>query len=708
MVHCFLASPFADAGRTQQFAAIRAALQADAGPATLLLGNLVLEDGAAPLDAVVVRPHSITLLLLVPDGGHLSIPALGYGSWLLNGAALPGTEDFDNPFEQFRTQKPALEAWLRPRFSTAQANLSFITGMVMFRAPADFDPDVEAALSDAPAGFQLLGQPADLPRRLRQLATPEIDLTPQDIAEWAAEWAEFAAAAPAAPVPDAPRPAATAASVAAGPAVAAASTFLGQKARALWGWLGASDVPDDDPPYGYAAALSARSEEKEQLEQLRQQMQADLHTQLSALEAREAERERNIAQLRAELAQAPPVAAEATALVSRLGAETREKAALEAEMQASRAELAARNQELDAKIQQLGQLIEQLNKTAAASPPPAQAAPPPARPVSPPAPPTATAPAATAAADTAAPAAATAAPSSNPTNPAASPRPDAASAALAAKVSAGSIAAGPVAAGSFAAAAQKQWGEWQKRGAAFGARLLPQLRRAGEWGRAQPKAALAVAGAAVLALGVWGLGHGGRVAPVPYQENGRWGYANASGEPVIKAQYTEASPFRAGQAVVAKDGAYGLVDEQGHDVIAPAYDALNPYSEGFARARVGDTYTFIDEDGQEFDHYYYNALDFAEGYAAVLDHRGWHYIKGAEEPEKPVIFKEAYAFSGGLARVRLRDGYTFINPAYLDDPSRGTKPFGRYQLAADFADGKARVMQHGRRFVIDKDGEEVK
>ena len=94
-------------------------------------------------------------------------------------------------------------------------------------------------------------------------------------------------------------------------------------------------------------------------------MQADLNNQLAALEAREAERERNIAQLRAELAQAPPVAAEATALVSRLGTETREKAALEAEMQASRAELAARNQELDTKIQQLGQLIEQLNKTAA-------------------------------------------------------------------------------------------------------------------------------------------------------------------------------------------------------------------------------------------------------------------------------------------------------------------------------------------------------
>ena len=150
------------------------------------------------------------------------------------------------------------------------------------------------------------------------------------------------------------------------------------------------------------------------------------------------------------------------------------------------------------------------------------------------------------------------------------------------------------------------------------------------------------------------------------------------------------------------------MDEQGKELVAPAYDALNPYAGGFARARVGDAYTFLDEKGEEFDHYYFNALDFAEGRAAVLDHRGWHYINGPEEPAKPTIFGEAYSFADGLARVKLADGYTFITPAYLDDPAAGTKPFGRYELAADFVDGKARVTQGGRRFVIDKDGDEVK
>ncbi|MDB5267965.1 MAG: hypothetical protein JWP58_1005 [Hymenobacter sp.] len=729
MVHCFLASPFIDAARAGQFAAVQAALQAEAGPETLLLGNLVLADGTAPLDAVVVRPHSITLLVFAPRGGRLSIPALGYGRWLLNGAPVPSSEDFDNPFEQFREQKAALADWLQPRFTPEQADLNSVSGLVLFEAPVKFGADVEAVLAEAPAGFQIARRLADLPACLRDLAAPEINLTADDIAEWTAEWADFVAA------PSSPEGAATVGGPISAPPRAsaedtsAASTFLGQKARALWGWLGANDVPDD-LPYGYANTLSARNEEKQQLEHLRQQMQADLSTQLQALEAREAERERSIAQLRTELAQAPPVAAEATALVSRLGVETREKAALEAEMQASRDELAARNQELDAKIQQLSQLIGQLSASPAAAAPYATPAPPVA----------AAAPPITAAAPSVAsvvplPPDAAAAPPVTAASPVADSKPVAAVAPSHAATASGAtvpvpprsapVENAPYSAGVVSAptAAAKPAAEasppvsflfnylehLRSRAQAAAAALRPRLRQAREWGRTQPRAALAAAGVSVLGLGIWGLSHAGSSSLVPFRENGRWGYANASGQPVIPAQFTAASPFEKGQAVVAKDGAYGFVDEKGKEVVPAAYDALNPYAGGYARARVGDAYTFIDEDGQEFDHYYFNALDFAEGHAAVLDHRGWHYISGPTEPDTPpVIFKEAYSFADGLARVKLPDGYTFITADYLADPAQGTKPFDRYQQASDFVDGKARVKQAGRGFTINRDGEEVK
>ena len=676
MVYSFTASPFADAAQATQFAAVEAALRADADPNALLLGNLVLADDTAPIDALVVRPHSITLLVLVPRGGRLSIPALGYGSWQLDGLPLPGPEDFDNPHEQAAQQKGALQSWLSRRFSPEQANLQRLSSVVLFGAPVVFGPDVEPALASATVGFQLLSDTAGLPDRLRQLASPEIDLSADDLAEWAAEWTAFAAQPPAAaPVPadDAPLDA------------AAAGNFLGKQARAIWGWLGAADVPDDDPPYGYAAPdVAARNEEKQQLEQLRLQMQADLSQQLQALEAREAERERSIGQLRAELAQAPTVASEATALVSRLSAETRAKAALEAEMQASKAESIARNKELDGKIQQLNQLIDQLSvRSAAVGAPPAAD---PAPQVEPRA----------AAAATAPPMAASvaqAAPAAGPPLPAAAP-PAVLSAQPSVTIAPPAAAAMPVAA---SAPAAKPF-EWP-----------PLLRQLGQRAQHLPRAGVLAAGAGVLGLAVLLFSQRGSDAPVPFQENGRWGYADASGQPVVPAQYAAASPFLAGQAVVAKDGAYGFVNEEGKEVVPLAYDALNPYAGGFARARVGDAYTFIDADGQEFDHYYFNALDFAEGHAAVLDHRGWHYISGPAAPATaPPIFAEAYSFADGLARVKLPDGYAYITADYLADPSRGTKPFGRYTLAADFADGKARVTQGGRSFTIDKDGEEVK
>ncbi|MBJ6109981.1 WG repeat-containing protein [Hymenobacter sp. BT523] len=638
MVHHFLASPFADDGRATQFAAVLAALQADPTD-SLLLGNLVLEDEAAPIDALVVRPHGITVLVLVPTGGRLGMPALSYGHWQLGGAPLAGAEGFDNPFEQFVAQKAAVAAWLRARFGADQVNLHFISGVVLFGAPVAYAPDVEPALNEAPAVFQLLGEPADLPRRLRQLSTPEIDLSSADLAEWAAEWARFAALAP--PEPEhgaAPqRPAAAAFQ---GDEAGPASSFLSQKARALWNWLGAADVPDEDPDYGSYDAAAARREEKQRLEELRRQMQADLSGQLQALEAREAERERSIAQLRAQLAQAPTVAADATALVSRLHAETREKAALEAAMQASRAESAARNRELDAKIQQLGQLLERLNTpvaTATAAPQPAGAAPP----------------------------------------------------------------TGPATESSQPAGKQTEsysFHKWQKLGKGYWLHLLRALRQ-------RPRVAAVVL--LLCGVGAWTLSHLGGAPLVPFQENGRWGYADAQGKAVIPARFTTAGPFQAGRAVVARDGAYGFLDEDGKEVVPPAYDALNPYAGGYARVRVGDAYTYIDAAGEEFDHYYFNGLDFAEGHAAVLDHRGWYYITGPKAPDKPVLFKEAYSFVDGLARVKLADGYTFITPGYLDDPQDGTAPFGRYELASDFADGKARVTQHGRSFLIDKRGEEI-
>jgi hypothetical protein len=463
------------------------------------------------------------------------------------------------------------------------------------------------------SNFHLLADPGRFTRRLSQLATPEIDLSATELHQLA----ETLGAAPAAPYPH-QNPAEAAATRENEPAEEMeqepaypenAGDFFRQKAAQLWSWLGAEDIEDVDRNAYQTTTGQTHQQEKQELEQLRATMQAELARQLQAMEARDAEREQSIAQLRAQLAQAPAVAPEAATIRQQLATENREKEALEEAIRASQAESAARNQALDAKIRQLE---EQMQRQSSA-------------------------------------------------------------------------------------------------GTQLKGLVGPGFRRVRAWRRRLPRVGVAAAGAAVLGLSLWGLSHLTADTPHPFQKDGKWGYADEDGDLVIPALYSSVEEFDAnGNAVVKKDGAYGFVDTDGDETLPPAYDALKPYSDGYARVRIGDLYTFVDEDGQEFPQYFYNALDFSEGRAAVLNQRGWFYITGPEETETPPpVFQEAYSFHKGVARVKMKNHYTFITPRYLANPDQGTEPFGQYTQASDFVDGKARVTQGGKTFFIDADGDPV-
>ncbi|RYU78368.1 WG repeat-containing protein [Hymenobacter persicinus] len=641
MLHVCLFAPFASAARQTQFEAVRAALAAESqGPATLLLGNLPVAGTTGP-DAVLIRPRSITLLLLEPRGGRLTIRDFAHAAWQLDGHPLTGGAEADNPFQQFSQQKEELQRFLRPYLTAEQANLNFITGLLLFGEPVVFGREVEERMAAVPAAatFHLLADPSRFTRRLQQLASPEIDLTEADITHLAQQLiptepprADVDDEATASPTDEnLDEPAAT------------APGFWQQKAGQLWRWLGAHDVDDlDAAPYGGYEEVEARQQEKRELEQLRTTLQAEVAAQLRAMEARELERERSLAQLREKLGAAPAVAPEAAALQARIAAESREKEMLAAAMQASRAESEARNRELDAKIQQLSELMAQMQTVAAPGPTPSAAA---------------------------APAA------SSPV------RPDAAAAGRA----------------------------HLRTAAAFGQQATrASWRQLRQWRRRLPRLGVVAAGLAVLVLAVWAFRSATAGPPRAFQQRGQWGLVEADGDTLVPARYTSLGEFHEGRAVVEKQGAFGLLNDRGEETIAPAYDALNPPIDGFARVRIGDLYTFVEEQGEEFTQYYFNALDFSEGRAAVLDRRGWFYISGpAPETKPPVLFQEAYSFHQGLARVKLGGAYTFITPDYLDHPTPDFKPFGRYSDAGDFTDGRARVVQNGRTFYIDKDGEPV-
>jgi F0F1-type ATP synthase assembly protein I len=161
------------------------------------------------------------------------------------------------------------------------------------------------------------------------------------------------------------------------------ATYLEQRMRQLWQWLGAEDIPAD-PPYGGSPPDQHLRDQQEQarLQQLRHELQAELRQQRQEATTREAARTQELAQLRQQLAQAGQSA-------TARQAEQQATAKLEGELRTTRAELAARNHELDARIQQLGLLIRQLQandkptQPLAATPPAPISQPVPARPLGP-------------------------------------------------------------------------------------------------------------------------------------------------------------------------------------------------------------------------------------------------------------------------------------------------------------------------------------
>ncbi|RSK40867.1 hypothetical protein [Hymenobacter perfusus] len=347
MLHSILFAPFSDAALQARYEAALATLTA-AGTEGVLLGNLPVAGTVLP--AVLVQPGGAVVLLLAAGGGQLSIPVLETESWWLEGQPLAGFEPDDNPLRQFRRQRAALAGWLAQQPELPQSiGETDVAGLLVFDQPVGFAAEVEDQLDLLPATdqFQLVPQLTQLPRRLAQLPT-RLQLPVATLAEWAEALVQYG--------PEPPQAEAEESTPKEAP-----STFWGQKVRQLWGWLGAEDVPAD-PPYGIvpAAAVAASQEEKQRLEQLRQQVLQELQQQRRDMEAREAERELSIAQLRAQLTQAPSATAEVAALQARLAAETQEKQQLQAAIQASRTEAETRNQALDARIQQLGQQLAQL------------------------------------------------------------------------------------------------------------------------------------------------------------------------------------------------------------------------------------------------------------------------------------------------------------------------------------------------------------
>lgn len=79
--------------------------------------------------------------------------------------------------------------------------------------------------------------------------------------------------------------------------------------------------------------------------------------------------------------------------------------------------------------------------------------------------------------------------------------------------------------------------------------------------------------------------------------NGRFGYANADGEPVIEAKFEEAQEFSNGMAAVKVDGRWGYIDAAGVVVVKPAYDFAYPFHGELGAVSVKGATGYVNREG---------------------------------------------------------------------------------------------------------------
>ena len=191
----------------------------------------------------------------------------------------------------------------------------------------------------------------------------------------------------------------------------------------------------------------------------------------------------------------------------------------------------------------------------------------------------------------------------------------------------------------------------------------------------------------------------------PTEQDGQWGYTNATSRFVIAPQFESAEKFSEGVAAVELNKRFGYVDSDGCFVIRAKYFAAGPFKEGFAWvmtrkpwtpfgtgeygfvARLGQG-TFIDHSGRELRPPFSIASisNFSEGLAAVRPSSGkvgWILDVHGEWGIKPQ-FDEAHDFSDGLAAVNQgAKGHMGGKWGYIDKDGTLMIPF-RYDFAGQF------------------------
>ena len=244
---------------------------------------------------------------------------------------------------------------------------------------------------------------------------------------------------------------------------------------------------------------------------------------------------------------------------------------------------------------------------------------------------------------------------------------------------------------------------------------------------------------------------------IPFNDKGKWGYADTTGKLVIPAKFGRALPFRNGRAIVGnkkqdylhddqssfdwtiidkegnkllketyqyiensendnfylvkKDDLFGYLDQDLKSVIPCMFDYIHPFQGNLARVQLMGCYGLVDRKGSTIVPCHFHFIyPFREGLACfipiiadpnVVASSNHGYI---DESGKIVIvaqFEEAGSFCHGYAYVKKNKQYVRINRAGKVVSTH------MYDRIENFVDEMAMVRKDGKFGFINPEGIEV-
>ncbi len=182
------------------------------------------------------------------------------------------------------------------------------------------------------------------------------------------------------------------------------------------------------------------------------------------------------------------------------------------------------------------------------------------------------------------------------------------------------------------------------------------------------------------------------------------GYINPKGEFAIPPRFDKAHDFQGGIARVAKGGEYGLIGLDGQFLLRPRFAEIQEFNEhGLAVAREGKSnlrYSLISRRGELVGKLQFKEImPFSEGLAAVKIKEGYGFIDTTGKLAIMDVYVNAAAFSEGLAAVQ-KDGAC----GYINRKGEVVIPF-EYSKCLDFNADRAVVYKGIRKAgLLDRSG----